>query len=91
MQTISGSIGVAGYAIGAIWDNYVLIYTGAIGVLLMAVLPPLFIEEPRSIETESEAPTAFSFVEMLMNIKPLWGFLIYDTSKTSTRKLCADC
>ncbi len=85
MQTISGSIGVGGYAIGAIWDNYVLIYSGAIGVLLMAVLPPLFIEEPREIETESEEPAKFSFVEMLMNIKPLWGFLIYDTYAMTLR------
>ncbi len=87
MQTISGSISVGGYAIGAIFDNYVLIYTGAIFVLLFSVLPPLFVEEPREIEVDTEQPEQrkASLGEMLMSIRPLWGFLIYDTYAMTLR------
>ena len=42
MQTISGTFGVAAYAVGAIWSNYVLIYAGAVIVLLFSILPPLW-------------------------------------------------
>ncbi|RMH63553.1 MAG: MFS transporter [Bacteroidetes bacterium] len=54
MQTISGTFGVLAYAIGAIWDNYTLIYVGAVLVLLFSVLPPLFIREPRSLDGDEE-------------------------------------
>ncbi len=47
MQTISGSFGVLAYLIGALIDNYVLIYSGAALVLLFSVIPPFFIKEPR--------------------------------------------
>ena len=80
MQTISGSFGVMAYAIGAIWDNYVLIYTGAVLVFLFSVVPTLFIEEPRTLrneEDDTEAARASSFLEILDSIRPLWGFLIY--------------
>lgn len=53
MQTISGFFGVAAYAVGATLGNYVLIYAGAVIVLLFSVLPPLFITEERAQE---EAP-----------------------------------
>lgn len=54
MQTISGTFGVLAYAIGAIWDNYTLIYFGAVLVLLFSVLPPLFVQEPRSLDWDEE-------------------------------------
>jgi Na+/melibiose symporter-like transporter len=47
MQTVSGTFGVIALAIGAIWDNYVLIYVGIIVVLLFSIIPPFFIEEVR--------------------------------------------
>ena len=49
MQTVSGSFGVLAYLIGAVWDNYVLIYFGVILVFLFSVLPPFFIKEPRHL------------------------------------------
>ena len=55
MQTISGSFGVLAYAMGALWGNYVLIYFGAVLVLLFSVLPPLFVKEPRVLAEEGEA------------------------------------
>jgi len=87
MQTISGTFGVLAYAIGAVFNNYVLIYAGAIIVLLFSVVPTLFITEPA--ELPGEAPTAPSDAErrgggqdsipgMLIAIRPLWGFLVYD-------------
>jgi MFS family permease len=83
MQTVSGTFGVLAYAIGAVWDNYVLIYCGAAIVLLFSILPTLLIEEPR--ELVADAPTAgrdggdgSSLAAVLTAIRPLWGFLAYD-------------
>jgi MFS family permease len=80
MQTVSGSVSVAGYAIGAIFDNYVLIYTGAVFVLLFSILPPLFIEEPAELAREEAeiGRSRNSFRRILQSIQPLWGFLAYD-------------
>ena len=52
MQTISGTFGVLAYAIGAIWGNFVLIYFGAALVLVLSVLPPFFITEPKRTATK---------------------------------------
>ena len=49
MQTISGSFGVLAYVIGAAFGNYFLIYSGAILVLLLSLIPPFFITEPREL------------------------------------------
>ena len=79
MQTISGTFGVLAYAVGAVWGNYVLIYSGAGLVFLFSVVPTLFIEEPRELRTggvESDDSTA-SPGNLLRIIRPLWGFLIY--------------
>ena len=93
MQTISGTFGVLGYAVGAIWDNYVLIYSGAVLVLLLSVLPPFFIEEPRQLrrgEGEEAEDTGFSLLETLKAIRPLWGFLLYAVYGISMRLLGSD-
>ena len=84
MQTISGTVSVGGYAIGAIFDNFVLIYTGAILVFVFSVLPTLLIEEPREIASEEEEESA-SLWEILLSIQPLWGFLIYDAYAMTLR------
>jgi MFS family permease len=84
MQSISGTFGVLAYAVGALWGNYVLIYGGAAIVLLFSVLPPLFITEPRELEAEKlpaggePATRQDSLPGMLLAIRPLWGFLVYD-------------
>ena len=84
MQSISGTFGVLAYAVGAVFNNYVLIYAGAIIVLLFSILPPLFIQEPRELardHVEHGQPTARSadsIVSMLNAIRPLWAFLAYD-------------
>jgi MFS family permease len=87
MQTISGTFGVLAYAVGAVFNNYVLIYAGAVVVLLFSILPPLFITEPRELQSEeteadsSEAKPASredSLLSMLIAIRPLWAFLVYD-------------
>jgi MFS family permease len=89
MQTVSGTFGVIALAIGAIWDNYVLIYVGVIVVLLFSIVPPFFIEEPKTLEADDAAANApkSSFADVLMNIQPLWGFLIYDIYAMSLRIL----
>ncbi len=81
MQTVSGSFGVGAYAIGAIWDNYVLIYVAVVLVLLFSLVPPFLVEEPESLNTDEQETAAAgktSFVGVLMAIQPLWGFLVYD-------------
>lgn len=83
MQTISGTFGVLAYVIGAVWDNYILIYSGVFLVFALSVIPTFFIEEPRELEksfADEEAetpPKKLSFKEIMINIQPLWGFLIY--------------
>lgn len=89
MQTVSGSFGVGAYAIGAIWDNYVLIYVAVVLVLLFSLVPPLLVEEPESLDTGGDAAAAragkTSLTGMLTAIQPLWGFLIYDAYAMSLR------
>jgi Na+/melibiose symporter-like transporter len=87
MQTISGTVGVGGYAIAAIFDNYVLIYASALVVLLFSVLPPLFIEEPKDLVVEEAAHPREkrSLGELALSIQPLWGFLIYDAYSMTLR------
>jgi MFS family permease len=81
MQTISGTFGVLAYVIGAIWDNYFLIYSGVFLVLILSIVPTFFIEEPRYLKSEKEnvqeKGTRVSFYEILNYIQPLWGFLLY--------------
>ena len=96
MQSISGTFGVLAYAVGAVFDNYVLIYSGAIVVLLFSVLPPLFITEPRELEghLEEHAPESGhredSIKGILMAIRPLWAFLVYDIYAMGRRMLGAE-
>ena len=80
MQTVSGTFGVLAYAVGAFWGNYVLIYLGVGLVFVLSIFAPLFIEEPVSLakSTETESTENISLMMVLSNIKPLWGFIIYD-------------
>jgi len=59
MQTISGFFGVFAYVFGAVFGNYMLIYVGAVIVLLFSILPTFFISETKEYsvakaEKESE-------------------------------------
>ncbi|MCC2615884.1 MFS transporter [Aestuariibacter halophilus] len=89
MQTVSGSFAVLAYFIGSFWDNYVLIYLGVILVLLMSVIPPLLITEPRTLSSPRQQDTvpAFGGLEGLMMIQPLWGFLLYSVYAIGARLL----
>lgn len=91
MQGVSGSFGVLAYAIGAIWDNYVLIYVAVVIVLLFSLIPPFLVEEPRTMEhhtADADAPREkTTFIGMLLAIQPLWGFLIYDAYAMTLRLL----
>lgn len=81
MQTISGTFGVLAYGIGSFWNNYALIYFAVGLVFLFSILPCFFIEEPKEIKASHEYADMehkpFSFLDGMMIIKPLWGFLIY--------------
>lgn len=54
MQTVSGFFGVVAYLIGALINNYFLIYFGGIFVLLAGLVPLLFIEEPKDLKNNEE-------------------------------------
>lgn len=80
MQTVSGFFGVLAYLIGTYWDNYTLIYLGAILVFLFSIIPPFFIEEPRQLNINNEvnkSSTRTSWMDVLKTIQPLWGLLLY--------------
>lgn len=81
MQTISGTFGVAAYVIGAWLDNYVLIYVGVGLVLVLSIFPILFIQEPRELKKEfaelAKIHEKTSLKKIMLDIQPLWGFLIY--------------
>jgi maltose/moltooligosaccharide transporter len=49
MQTISGFFGVLAYIIGAVFGNYILIYSGVFIVLFFSILPVFFITEKREL------------------------------------------
>ena len=94
MQSISGTFGVLAYAVGAMFNNYVLIYGGAVIVLLFSVVPTLFITEPRQLKAETPDDDAAatdhrgkedSILNMLIAIRPLWGFLAYDVFAMARR------
>jgi len=91
MQTISGTFGVLAYVIGAVWNNYALIYIGVFLVLALSVIPTFFIEEPRELKEENEdlekTIIKSSFSEIMNNIQPLWGFLIYAVYAITMRVL----
>lgn len=53
MQTVSGSMGVLAYFIGAWFDNYTLIYAGVFIVLAFSIIPVFFIEEPKILQADS--------------------------------------
>jgi len=50
MQTISGFFGVFAYVFGAVFGNYLLIYTGAVIVLVFSILPTFFIKETKNLD-----------------------------------------
>ena len=81
MQTISGSFGVLAYAIGAQFGNMVLIYFGAVLVMILSLIPPFFIEEPKTLAPSDDVEQAaqpYGFSKIMLAIMPLWGFILYD-------------
>lgn len=89
MQTVSGTISIGAYSIGAFYNNYVLLYVGAGVVFLLSVVPTFFIEEPKTIESDEQVDASnapkLSIAAMLQSIQPLWGFLAYDIYAMSLR------
>jgi len=91
MQTVSGSFGVLAYVIGTFWNNFALIYISVFLVLIMSVIPPFFIKEPKVLGDVDAAhngkPEKLGFVKGLVMIQPLWGFLIYSIYAFALRLL----
>ena len=92
MQTVSGTFGVLAYVIGAVWNNYVLIFIGVGLVLILSIIPPFFIEEPKELvsdenENEKSSNSKTSMIEIVNYIQPLWGFFIYSVYALTLRLL----
>lgn len=79
MQTISGSISVIGYGIGAYFGNYTLIYCGAIAILCFMLIPIFFIQETKELKQTTQTKGLISITEVLSIVKPLWGLALYTT------------
>lgn len=79
MQTVSGTMGVMAYFISVLLGNITLIYLGAVIALLLSVIPPFFIEEPRLLRSVAAAgsTTRLDYGKIMRDIMPLWGFLMY--------------
>ncbi|MBN2570860.1 MAG: MFS transporter, partial [Ignavibacteriales bacterium] len=79
MQTISGTFGVLAYAIGALLNNYVLIYFGVFLVFAFSVIPMFFIKESKELKTtadaQSEPQAKTTFGGALRVLEPLLGFI----------------
>jgi len=73
MQTISGFFGVLAYVIGAVFGNYVLIYSGVFVVLICSILPVFFIAEERVLA--APAPSSSSSGEIAVVPATKWGQL----------------
>ena len=78
MQTMSGCTAVIGYAVGATFGNFVLIYCGAFVILCFMLFPILFITEPRELLTGgTDEEQLISLSEVCRIIRPLWGLGVY--------------
>jgi len=84
MQTVSGTFGVLAYAIGAVFDNYVLIYCAVGLVLVFSVIPGVLVAEPRELPGAAPAGAAPAHGpgpgRLLVILLPLWGYLAYDVA-----------
>ena len=93
MQLVSGSFGVAAYAIGALLGNDVLIYVAVGLVLLFAVVPSLLVTEPAALSADAPAASRSAvgsqpaapvsipenvWLSSVRSLSPLWAILIYD-------------
>lgn len=56
MQSLSNLMGSGAYLIGALINNYFLIYAGVIIVFVLSIVPLFFIEEPRELKKVEEGP-----------------------------------
>ncbi len=89
MQTISGSFGVLAYAIGALVGKYFLIYLGVGLVFVFSVFPSLLIEEPKTIneDTDNAREAPMTLKEIIIVVKPLWGLIIFAFYKIPSQLL----
>ncbi|MBN1302013.1 MAG: MFS transporter [Melioribacteraceae bacterium] len=82
MQTISGFFGVLAYFVGIVFDNFFLIYFGAVLVFLFSVVPLIFISEPKSLKLEEKDDQPYkksSVWDIIKVIEPLWGYVPFAT------------
>ena len=83
MQTVSGTVSLFAYLIGAVMGNLALIYIGAALVLVLSIFPVFAIEEPRSLTPAQDGvePEKTPLMENLGSIAllllPLWALIVY--------------
>ncbi|MFM9949550.1 MAG: MFS transporter [Saprospiraceae bacterium] len=81
MQVVSGTFGIAAYFVSVAFGNMVLIYTAAVIVLLFSIIPVLFVQEPRVLQTEKtdveQVKSNSSFVDGITILFPLYGFIAF--------------
>ncbi|MDP4282747.1 MAG: MFS transporter, partial [Bacteroidota bacterium] len=72
MQSISNFFGSGAYLIGALINNYVLIYAGVFIVLILSIGPLFFIEEPRELKKAEEGPAENGVQSNITQWGQLW-------------------
>ena len=81
MQVVSGTFGIIAYFISVAFGNMTLIYTTAVIVLLFSIIPVLFVEEPKLLQTETiavkEVKNNSSFIDGIKILFPLYGFIAF--------------
>lgn len=81
MQVVSGSFGIAAYFVSVAFGNMALIYTAAVLVLLFSIVPVLFVQEPRVLQTETTVVKAVksdsSIKDGFVMLFPLYGFMAF--------------
>lgn len=89
MQTVSGTFGVVAYALGRIAGNEFLIYFAVGLVLLFAVVPVFFMEEPRELASDDETASrgGFDLGRVIIATLPLWAIFIFDIYAFGARLL----
>lgn len=80
MQVVSGTLGIGAYFISLVFGNTFLINTAVILVFFFSIIPLLFIQEPRTLETTNsiiKEKNNSSWYNSISLLFPLFGFMAF--------------
>jgi Na+/melibiose symporter-like transporter len=81
MQVVSGTFGIGAYFVSMSFGNMALIYVAAILVFLFSLVPVLFVQEPRVLQsaetTVNQITSNSSLSDGIKLLLPLYGFIVF--------------